>query len=293
MTIDIQELEEHLNKNSSSLIKINNIEPLRGGDICSVYKIMSQSQNYFLKTHQPSMYDMLRCEATNLAAIAETKTIRTPQLIAHGQTSTYCYLLLEYLDLIPSGSQKDFGIKLARLHQHNADYFGWMENNWIGATKQPNEKNKNWISFWRDMRLGHQIKLAKSNHAPHRLIDNCEKLLGEFSPLFSDYIPKPSLLHGDLWSGNFAFIDNEIPVIYDPASYFGDHEADLAMTELFGGFNSDFYSAYQAVFPIDAGYRIRKDLYNLYHILNHFNLFGGGYANQAGSICAKVLSEIH
>ena len=290
--MDLHDLENNLNKNSSDKIKIYNITPVRGGDICNAYKIESQSKIYFLKTHQPTMHSMLQSEATNLSAIAATNTIKTPQAISHGQTTSYCFLLLEYLDLTHTGSHAALGTGLAKLHQHGADYFGWNENNWIGATPQPNEKNEDWISFWRDMRLGHQIVLAKSNHAPQAMVQNCEKLLNDFSLLFESYKPKSSLLHGDLWSGNFAFIEGGIPVIYDPASYYGDHEADLAMTELFGGFNQDFYSAYNEHFPVDEGYKVRKDFYNLYHILNHFNLFGGGYAAQAEKLCAKVLSEI-
>ncbi len=290
--MDLHDLEINLNKNSNHNIKVRNITPVAGGDICSAYEIESQSTFYFLKTHQPHMYDMLQCEATNLSAIAETKEIKTPQVISCGKTTSYSFLLLEYLELIPTGSHAALGIGLAKLHQHCADFFGWQQNNWIGASTQPNKKNDNWISFWRDMRLGHQLELAKSNHAPHTLIQNCEKLLHNFALLFTNYQPKPSLLHGDLWSGNFAFIKEGVPVIYDPASYYGDHEADLAMTELFGGFDQDFYSAYNEHFAIDEDYSVRKDFYNLYHILNHFNLFGSGYAAQAERLCLKVLSEI-
>ena len=290
--MDLHDLEINLNKNSSEKIKISDIKPVRGGDICSAYKIKGQSKNYFLKTHQLNMHNMLECEATNLSAIAATNTIKAPQAISHGQTSSFSFLLLEYLDLTHNGSHVALGTELAKLHLHSANYFGWNENNWIGATPQPNEKNKDWISFWYNTRLGHQITLAKSNHAPRATIKNCEKLLNDFSLLFESYKPKPSLLHGDLWSGNFAFIEGGIPVIYDPASYYGDHEADLAMTELFGGFNQDFYSAYQEIFPIDEEYKTRKNFYNLYHVLNHFNLFGGGYASQAERLCLNVLSEI-
>ena len=292
MSIEIHILEKHINESAELNIKIDNLTSVNGGDICDAYKIESGSQTYFLKTHKASMYNMLRCEAVNLSTIAATNTIKTPQVISHGETKSYSFLLLEYLDLVHSGSHAELGIKLAKLHQHSASYFGWEEYNWIGASSQPNEKYEDWISFWREMRLSHQVDLAKANHAPRSLVKSCNRLLSDYYPIFTDYSPKPSLLHGDLWSGNFAFIADGDPVIYDPASYYGDHEADLAMTELFGGFSQDFYSAYNEHFPIDAGYRVRKDFYNLYHVLNHFNLFGGGYANQAERLCEKVLSEI-
>lgn len=290
--MDLHELAVNLNLNSDHKIKINDISPVQGGDICNAYKIESPSETYFLKTHQPTMHAMLECEATNLSAIAKTNTIKAPQVISCGQTTSYSFLLLEYLDFVNTGSHAAFGMGLAYLHQHGADYFGWDQNNWIGSTTQPNDKNEDWLVFWRDMRLGHQVDLAKSNHAPRALIQHCEKLLSDISALYEGYEPKPSLLHGDLWSGNFSFIERDSPVIFDPACYYGDHETDLAMTELFGGFNHDFYSAYKEHFPIDYGYRVRKDFYNLYHILNHFNLFGGGYADQAERLCLKVLSEI-
>ncbi len=291
MAIDIHELENQLNKDSNDKIKINTMTPVHGGDICQAYKLESGANTYFLKIHDASMYSMLQCEANNLNAIAATHSIRTPKLFKHGQSNNYSFLLLEYLYFTHNGSHTKLGVMLAKLHQHYAEFFGWHENNWIGNSTQRNDKHTDWISFWRDMRLGHQLRLAKKNHAPSSLLHNCEKLMCDLDPLFANYSPRPSLLHGDLWSGNFAFIQNEIPVIYDPACYFGDHETDLAMTELFGGFKKEFYHAYNEHLSIDTGYEIRKNLYNLYHILNHFNLFKGGYADQAERLCLKLLSE--
>ena len=292
MNLEIIDLENSINKHVSEPISINNIVPIRGGDICNAYIVETKHQNYFLKTHQPSMLDMLQCEATSLNTIAETASIKTPTVITCAQTTTCSFLMLEYLELVASGSHAKLGVALANLHRHQSDYFGWDQNNYIGTTSQPNTQASNWIEFWRSMRLNHQLQLAQSNSAPTTLLNKCQNLNEEIPALFSNYTPTPSLLHGDLWSGNFSFLKNNIPVIYDPACYYGDHEADLAMTELFGGFNNDFYSAYHEQFSIDDGYRVRKDFYNLYHILNHFNLFGGSYAHQAETICEKVLSKI-
>ncbi len=292
MAIDIGDLEKQLNVGAKEKINIEKISPITGGDICETFKLQCHTKSYFLKTHQLSMYGMLKSEAINLHAIANTNTLRVPQAITHGQTDKFSFLLLEYLDLSHSGSHACLGTSLAQLHEHTGNYFGWQQDNWIGATPQPNDKYDEWIAFWRNTRLGHQFNLAKKNHAPRSLLSNCERLLSDFDTLFRVYSPKASLLHGDLWSGNFGFITDGSPVIYDPASYYGDPESDLAMTELFGGFNQEFYRAYEEYTPVDRGYQVRKDFYNLYHILNHFNLFRGGYAAQAERLCLRVLSEI-
>ncbi len=292
MKLDSIELEKSVNRHFAEHITINNIVPIRGGDICSAYKVETKQQKYFLKIHQPSMLNMLQCEANNLNKIAETNSIKTPAVVACDQTATFSFLMLEYLELGASGSHESLGVALANLHHHQSNTFGWDQGNFIGTTSQPNSNSNDWVAFWKNMRLNHQLQLARANSAQHLLVDKCQQLIEELPALFINYTPKPSLLHGDLWSGNFSFLTDGTPVIYDPASYFGDHETDIAMTELFGGFNQDFYSAYQEHFPVDAGYRVRKNLYNLYHILNHFNLFGGSYAHQAQNLCEKILSEI-
>ena len=161
---------------------------------------------------------------------------------------------------------------LASVHRHQADRFGWQRDNYIGSTPQQNGWRESWIAFWRERRLEPQIALARANG--YRI---------EVPPvwrLLEGHEPAPSLLHGDLWSGNAAFLPDGAPVLFDPAVYYGDREADLAMTELFGGFPREFYSSYRKIYPLDAGYEKRKHLYNLYHLLNHLNLFGSGYLGQ-------------
>jgi fructosamine-3-kinase len=191
-----------------------------------------------------------------------------------------------------SNAMQTFGEQLAAMHQYSKDQFGWHRDNTIGSTHQPNKWNSNWIDFWRDQRLGFQLKLAARNGASRRLINKGEQLQDNLEGFFSDYQPVASLLHGDLWSGNYSITAEGDPVIFDPAVYYGDREADIAMTELFGGFGQDFYSAYNNVWPLDDGYKIRKTFYNLYHILNHFNLFGGGYASQAEGMLERLLVEV-
>ena len=169
--------------------------------------------------------------------------------------------------------------------------FGFAQDNYIGTTPQPNDWKDNWMDFWREQRLGFQLRLAAQNGYGGKLQALGEKLLDALPAFFTGCMPQPALLHGDLWSGNHAFLADGTPVIFDPAPYYGDRECDLAMTELFGGYPADFYAAYRAAYPLDDGYAVRRDLYNLYHILNHANLFGGGYARQAEGMMQRLLAE--
>jgi fructosamine-3-kinase len=177
------------------------------------------------------------------------------------------------------------------LHRQGSPSFGWHRDSHIGSTPQPNTPTTDWAAFWRDQRLGFQLHLAAANGYARTLQPAADRLLADLEALLS-HRPAPSLLHGDLWGGNLGFLRDGEPVIYDPAVYYGDREADLAMTELFGGFGGDFYAAYREAWPLDPGYGVRKTLYNLYHILNHLNLFGSGYLGQARGMIDRLLAEI-
>jgi fructosamine-3-kinase len=170
---------------------------------------------------------------------------------------------------------------LANLHRRTGPRFGWERDNWIGLAPQKNGWRDDWAGFYRDFRLIPQ--LAKAG-----LMKEASPLLDGLNLFFEDHNPTPSLLHGDLWRGNVGFTP-EGPVIYDPAVYYGDREADLAMTELFGGFPREFYEAYRAAWPLDSGYETRKHLYNLYHLLNHLNLFGSGSRAQVTATLGLLL----
>ena len=177
-------------------------------------------------------------------------------------------MTLEHLELGATPDWPAMGRMLAALHRHTNDRFGWKEDNWIGLSPQKNGWSTDWTEFFLEARLKPQAARAG-------LLED----LPDVRKILKDHHPAPSLLHGDLWSGNAGFTPDG-PVIYDPAVYYGDREADLAMTELFGGFPKDFYSSYRKEYPVDAGYERRKHLYNLYHLLNHLNIFGGGYLAQ-------------
>jgi protein-ribulosamine 3-kinase len=266
--------------------------PVGGGSINEAFRLEGmEGERYFLKLNDARHHPMFAAEVAGLDAIAATGTLRVPQPIVHGISDGQSYLVLEYLELGPRGDARSLGEQLAALHRCPAPQFGLAQDNFIGTTPQPNGWQDNWIEFWREQRLGFQLRLAAKNGYSGQLSSLGEKLLKVLPAFFECYTPRPSLLHGDLWSGNHAFLKNGTPTIFDPATYYGDRECDLAMTELFGGFPESFYAAYRAVWPLDAGYATRRDLYNLYHVLNHVNLFGGGYLIQAVQMMQRLLAE--
>ena len=234
---------------------------------------------------------MFEAEAAGLREIARTDTIRVPEPICFGSSGDKSYLVLEHIEMSSQGSMELAGRELAQMHKKIGGGFGWRMDNTIGSTHQPNNLSTDWIEFWRERRLGYQLRLASELGYGSRLRESGEKLK-ELLPQLIDHQPQPSLLHGDLWGGNISFDRSGAPVIFDPALYYGDREADIAMTELFGGFSSAFYSAYNEAWPLDPGYPERKALYNLYHILNHLNIFGGGYASQAQGMIDRLLSQL-
>jgi fructosamine-3-kinase len=249
-------------------------QPVSGGCIHRCYRALRDGRPVFLKLNQARFADAFATEADGLAAL-RAAGCTAPEPLSHGTAGANAYLLMEFLELGSGGDFAALGTMLATLHRKAADRFGWTRDNFIGATPQANGGCASWAQFWRERRLEPQLALARKNgfalDAP-----NVESLL-------EGHEPQPSLLHGDLWSGNAGFIAGGAPVLFDPAVYYGDRETDLAMTELFGGFPRAFYSAYEAAWPLPAGYARRKHLYNLYHLLNHLNLFGGGYLGQVRS----------
>jgi fructosamine-3-kinase len=266
--------------------------PVGGGCINETYRLEgTDGSRYFLKLNNAHHHAMFAAEVAGLDAIAATNTIRVPRPVAHGIADSQSYLVLEHMELSSRGNAGLLGEQLAALHRCPAKQFGFAQANFIGTTPQPNAWTDDWISFWRDQRLGFQLQLAAKNGHGGQLQSLGEKLLDVLPAFFAGYTPRPSLLHGDLWGGNHAYLTDGTPTIFDPACYYGDRECDLAMTELFGGYPAEFYAAYRATWPLDAGYATRRDLYNLYHVLNHANLFGGGYVRQAEQMAQRLLFE--
>ena len=267
--------------------------PVGGGCINRCWDIPGAGARWFLKTNAADKAAMFTAEARGLAALGEAGPLRVPAVIGSGCAGNTAYLLLEWIPLgaVSRDIEAEFGAGLARLHRTTSARFGFDADNFIGSTAQPNEWRASWCEFFAQQRLGFQLDLARENGLGARLQKAGERLLQVLPQLFAQHAPQPSLLHGDLWGGNRACDEQGRPVIFDPAVYFGDREADLAMTRLFGGFGSDFYAAYENEWPLPPGASGRVDLYNLYHVLNHANLFGGAYRDQALAIMRRLLSS--
>ncbi len=265
-----------------------------GGCINRAIVLDDGRRRFFVKLNRAQRLPMFEAEAAGLAEMLATQCIRVPKPLGTGLVGSEAFLLLEYVDLSggrTAAGEAQAGRQLAALHRTTRKTFGWDRDNTIGSTPQPNAPTENWIAFWRKHRLGFQLQLAAQQGYRGQLQSRGQRLLETFDPLLS-HDPIPSLLHGDLWGGNIGYTTDGTPVLYDPAVYFGDREADLAMTELFGGFSNRFYAAYNEVWPLDPGYPVRKDFYNLYHVLNHLNLFGSGYLGQALRLIDRLLAQL-
>lgn len=267
--------------------KIVQSDRVFGGDINDAYGLtLTNGTRIFMKTNTLKNAAFFQAEALGLQAIAQTGCIGTPRILGSGTqagTNGYAFLLLEWIEGIPP--VKDywelFAGQLAKMHQASTKDFvpggtyGFLQDNFIGAGPQCNASRDNWITFFRDCRLEPQFRKAD------RYFDAADrKRILALLDCLGDYLTEPdcpSLLHGDLWSGNFMTGSDGRAWLIDPAAYMGHAEADLAMTEFFGGFSPAFYAAYREAYPMQPGYKDRRDLYNLYHLLNHLNLFGGSY----------------
>ena len=239
--------------------------PVSGGDISAAWHV----GNLFVKTGPASSSDMFSAEAEGLSELAAPGVIRIPQVVACGVHSDTAFLATEWLELgrATRDTEARLGEQLALLHETTRDRFGWHRDNTIGLTPQHNDWSDDWVDFLREQRLGFQLQLAAENGFSGPLQEQGARLLKRLPVFLEDHQPRPALLHGDLWGGNWGSCEGA-PVIFDPAVYYGDPESDLAMTRLFGGFGPAFYDAYAAHTPPAAGSHNRSDLYQLYHVLN-------------------------
>lgn len=273
----------------ASLGQIADITPVSGGDISHAARIrLASGVQAMLKWHTGSMPGLFTAERRGLELLRAANALRVPQVLAQSEAATDCpgFIVMEWLDpgSKSSASAEALGVGLAEMHRVTAASFGLDHDNFIGANPQPNHSADNWVTFFREQRLGFQMELAGRNGflssaRAHRL----ESLLGRLGEWLPAQ-PPASLLHGDLWGGNWLAATSGEPALIDPAVYYGHREAELAFTELFGGFPKAFYAAYKASWPLDKGYEQRRDLYNLYHLLNHLNLFGESYGGSVDSI---------
>lgn len=284
-----EDIEKAIAEGTGEAFKIIERSPIAGGCINDAQRLDGEGGSFFVKTNAAHFLPLFEAEAEALREIADTGTIRVPTPICQGITgSERAFLVLEYVMTGPGGSdsQRMLGENLARLHRVEKPYFGWTRDNAIGSTPQPNDHSDDWAVFFRERRLRFQFDLAAGKGKRFR---GSGALLDCVPELLSGHKVFPSLLHGDLWGGNAACDDRGAPFVFDPATYYGDRETDLAFTEMFGGFSAEFRKAYEETFPLDVGYSGRKILYNLYHLLNHFNIFGGGYASSAQASIDELL----
>jgi fructosamine-3-kinase len=282
-------INEFLNFTFETKVEISDFKSVSGGSINNSFKIVTNIGNYFLKINNtvkfPKMFEL---EVAGLNLLRETKTIKIPNIIHFGDTENFSFLLLEWIEssIESKNFWEIFGTSLAKLHKNTNVNFGLDYDNFIGSLKQSNSTKLDWTSFFIEERLEFQLKIARNN----QLVD--KSTTTKFDALFlklDDIFPKekPSLLHGDLWSGNFMIDNNGNPAIFDPAGYFGHREMDIAMANLFGGFNAEFYSSYNSEFPLENNWQERIDICNLYPLLVHLNLFGGAYLSDILRIVKK------
>ncbi len=254
--------------------------------------LSDEAESYFVKHNEPGRLEMFRAEALGLHEIANTLTVRVARPVCWGATDQISYLVLNYMELSDRTPSDDIelGHTLAALHARTAPYFGWYRDNTIGTTPQINTPHAEWAVFFRDCRLLTQLRLAQEAGYDGPILELGHRVAEATPALLSGHQPHPSPVHGDLWAGNCA-ANGGRPILFDPAVYYGDREVDLAMTELFGGFSAAFYAAYDEVVPLDPGYKVRRTLYNLYHVLNHLNLSGASYLGQAQRMMKQLLAE--
>ncbi|HEY6515541.1 MAG TPA: fructosamine kinase family protein [Steroidobacteraceae bacterium] len=265
-----------------------------GGSIHRCYRWRCGDARLFVKVSDRDGGAGLDAEARGLLTLALAQAVRVPRVLARGGAGPSTFLALEWIESRPAGRTAEhiLGEQLAAQHRVAVTDFGFADDNFIGRTRQPNGWLGDWIEFFRERRLRPQLALAAQNGFAPLLELPGARLLESLAALLANHRPQASLLHGDLWAGNWLADERDGPVIFDPAVYYGDREADLAMTRLFGGFGRAFYDAYQTAAPLPTGHAVRAELYNLYHVLNHANLFGGGYARQARASIDRLLAEV-
>lgn len=275
-------LSKHLGKS----VSINYIKPVGGGCINHSVWVTTTAGDFFVKVNDARRYpQMFEAEAKGLQLLAAANTIKIPEVIACGKTSGESFIVLEYIQPGARSHKfwENFGESLANLHRITAPRFGLDHDNYIGSLPQSNTQHVNWVSFFIHERLQKQVALATDSQLLTSMhLKQFERLYTLLPALF----PKesPALLHGDLWSGNFITATNGEACLVDPAVYYGSREMELAFTQLFGGFHQRFYAAYQAAFPLHPGFSQRVDLYNLYPLLVHLNLFGRSYLGQIQAV---------
>lgn len=274
----MKQLISHISKLTNK--EFHNIQSLSGGSISSAYVLEGNESNYFLKVNsQSDAYDMFVEEQAGLKSIEETNTIAVPKVHYVDTLEGKAFLLMDYVESKHASTEdyKTLGTQLAQLHLNHHKSFGFASNNYIGSLTQSNTQHTNWAKFYWHERIAPQLKLVEqkkllsSNETP-----STQTAISIFEDLLSVDV-KPSLLHGDLWGGNYLIAVDGTPFLIDPAVYYGHSMVDIAMSKLFGGFGNGFYNAYHKIIPPTSNYNAQIELYQLYFLLVHLNLFGKSY----------------
>ncbi|MCC5866531.1 MAG: fructosamine kinase family protein [Wenzhouxiangella sp.] len=268
-------------------------QAIAGGDIAGSWLIDTNDQQLFVKTMPTRHGSVLSAEADGLAALAQAAAVRVPRVRGRGTETEFSWLALEYLPLNRRSREADvrLGRSLARQHRHVGERYGWARDNFIGLSRQQNTVEDDWATFFLWHRLAPQLDMLESKDPDGRWGRYQRSLFETWLKRFAHHRPEPALIHGDLWSGNAAMADEAEPVIFDPAVHYADRECDLAMSRLFGGFSEAFYQAYEATWPLPADYQQRQSWYQLYHLLNHANLFGGAYLERAAGLIQRLIRD--
>ena len=269
-------------------VKLHSVSNLSGGCINNAVLIKTDQGPFFVKWNRKEKHDMFLVESKGLTLLKEFSRFVIPGVLGCGVVKGRSYLILEFIERGPPGKQywEVMGNNLAALHRNHSDLYGLSHHNFIGSLPQNNSVNVNWIEFFIENRLEVQLKLALEGGL---ISEDYATGFRKIYPSLEDFFPheKPSLLHGDLWSGNVMAASDGMPCLIDPATYYGHREMEIAFTMLFGGFDQAFYESYQEAFPLEKGFDQRADIYNLYPLLVHLNLFGSAYFNSIDRIVSK------
>jgi protein-ribulosamine 3-kinase len=271
-----------------------NARSVAGGSISRTLRLETRGGPVFVKLEPRDAEKRLEAEAAGLEAIANTGAVPVPAVLGWGTAAADAFLVLEWIELgtkTPAAERK-LGDALAAMHRNADARFGWASDNFIGRTPQANLPMSAWPEFFRKRRLEPQLELGRRNGLGGEALRLAGRVVDALDDFFAGHAPVPSLVHGDLWGGNWGAARDGTPYVFDPAAYYGDREADIAMTRLFGGFGDAFYRAYDAAWPPAPGRDRRTDLYNLYHLLNHFNLFGGAYRAEVIACLERLLGRV-
>jgi len=282
-------ISDYLSAALGRQVSIYSKTPLSGGDINSVFKLTTNQGEFCLKQNERSRFPkMLKKEAHGLSELLEKSSFQIPKVLASFEDDQSQFLVMEY---VASGRKsavfwEDFGCKLAEMHQQSADQFGWVEDNYIGSLNQSNKRHSNWETFYAEERILPQVQMAFDSH---KIDSQFVRASEQLCTKFNDFFPteSPALLHGDLWSGNFMVNSDGMPVLIDPAVYYGHREMDLGMMHLFGGFSEILFETYNDQFPLEHNWKERIPLTQLYPLLVHVNLFGGSYVQSARSVIQR------